>query len=126
MAAHPYTMLQQMSESLAKSNPIGECNMIAHAMMYTQQADSIIEGLDIYDLASNQYHETLKRFIDAIIPKYKSIWEALGKPRNWEDWRNTMLSLKTRAKSNYRSLYRQSFSMWDYMSEFERNNFRHR
>jgi hypothetical protein len=125
MAAHPYTMLKQMSESLTRDNPAEECRLIAHAMMYCQQADSIWEGLDIYDLSSNKFSTTLKSFIDSLLPKYESIWLFLGKPQTWEEWRERVLNLKTRSLGIYRKLYYQGkrFDKYQYMTDEEKNTF---
>jgi hypothetical protein len=124
MAAHMFTMLNQMSESLQnKERQAEECRLIAHAMMYTQQADSMLESLDIYDLASNNYGDTLKKFIDAILPKYESLWKLLNQPRTFEDWHCLQCNLKTRAKGNYYKIYRQSFSMFDFMTNEEKEGY---
>lgn len=125
MAAHPYTMLKEMSSILATDNKQSECRLIAHAMMYTQQADYIWEMLDIYDLASHEMADTLKRFIDAILPKYESCWNLLDQPRTWEDWYQRMTSLKTRAKGKWNEVYHESFRMWGFMTEQERVNWHH-
>lgn len=116
MAAQPVTMIKDMIKSLesADYNP----HYIAHAMMYTVTADSIWEGLDIYDLASHKKTEYLKALLIAILPKYEAIEKLLGHPETIESWNRAVCGLKTRKLGAYRQLYRGKLvSMWDFMKD---------
>lgn len=119
MAANPVTMIKDMIKSL-EENPDYNPHYIAHAMMYTKTADSILEGLDIYDLASHKKTEYLKALLIAILPKYEAIEKFLNYPKTIEDWIYAIHynngGLKTRAKGMYNKLYRANYgSMRDYM-----------
>lgn len=106
MAAHAYTMLKQISEGL--ESPDYDISTVAHAMLYAKTADTMVESLDMYDLAKENDREGLKKLVTAMLPKYKAIWELLGQPKNYEDWISETFykngGLKTRRKGQYNKL----------------------
>lgn len=126
----PLNMLKEIKTSLENSTSLErdkkELYLIAHAMMYSQCADSIVEGLDIYDLATNGYKNALVKLVTAIIPCYEKLNTLLDNPRTFEDWQYNRGQLKTRKVNQYRKIHSENHvSMWDVMSEDERNNYKH-
>ena len=114
MAANPVTMIKDMIESL--NNPAYNPHYIAHAMMYTETADSIWEGQDIYELASHKKVEYLKALLVKILPKYEAIEKFLKYPKTIEEWNRIVYGLKTRNLGAYRKLYYgKAASFYDYM-----------
>jgi len=124
MAANPVTMIRDMIQSLV-NDPDYNPHIIAHAMMYTQAADAIWEGQDIYELASHKKVEYLKALLIKILPKYEAIEQFLKYPRTIEEWNQAALGLKTRNLGTYRKLYYGKIaSMYDYMKPEDWNGWK--